>query len=86
MLFNLQETVNSLLLENINTLLYQDSVESLPKKSFMFNLSSSTVIESRNNIVSTIQENSDDSNNGDNSDNSDSDNGDNDYVNRNNNV
>ncbi len=79
MLFNLQETVNSLLLENINTLLYHNSIESSPKKSFMFNLSASTVIESSNNMVSTIQENRDDSNNGD----SDSNNGDSDSNNGN---
>jgi len=43
MLYNLQETVNSLLLENMNTLLYRDSIE-LPSRSFVYDLSSSAVI------------------------------------------
>ena len=57
MMFNINDTVNSMLYDNMNTILYQDSVNLLPKQSFMFDLSSSAIIGSGNNVVSTIQEN-----------------------------
>ena len=57
MMFNINDTVNSMLYDNMNTIIYQDSVNLLPKQSFMFDLSSSAIIGSGNNVVSTIQEN-----------------------------
>ena len=81
MMFNITDTVNSMLFDNINTILYQDSVNPLPKRSFMFDLSSSAIIESGNNVVSTIRENNislesdnDTNNNSDDSDNNNMDN------------